>query len=247
MASRAPRVPDAPPTLAMTTGWPRCFCSDGANGRKMLSVSPPAAHGTIILIGRSGYAACTVHEVASAAAISSFFIPSSSKGAAMIRRSNAYLNDRTQRRSMRSFHHPERKSLRAPVAALRDCIASAARDERERFLLRHVGRGRGVAHDAAQVLDQDLTVAHRVHAGFDAASLPQRRAVADREDFRMPKRFAASRRRARSRARRWRARRSAARDRRRPGSEQRELEILPRAPETATKPGSIAVTAIPGR
>src|SRR5215211_6535383 len=38
----------------MTIGWPRCFCSSGARGRKMLSVSPPAAHGTIILIGRSG-------------------------------------------------------------------------------------------------------------------------------------------------------------------------------------------------
>src|SRR5215217_7497650 len=38
----------------MTIGWPRCFCSSGASGRKMLSVSPPAAHGTIILIGRSG-------------------------------------------------------------------------------------------------------------------------------------------------------------------------------------------------
>src|SRR6185295_1374285 len=41
----------------MTTGWPMCFCRSGATGRKMLSVSPPASHGTIILMGRSGYAA----------------------------------------------------------------------------------------------------------------------------------------------------------------------------------------------
>ena len=50
-------VPDAPPILAMTTGWPMCFWNSTANGRKMLSVSPPAAHGTIILMGRSGYCA----------------------------------------------------------------------------------------------------------------------------------------------------------------------------------------------
>ena len=50
-------VPDAPPTLATTTGWPRCFWNSTANGRKILSVSPPAAHGTIILMGRSGYCA----------------------------------------------------------------------------------------------------------------------------------------------------------------------------------------------
>src|SRR5215204_2352814 len=34
-----------------------CFWNSTANGRKMLSVSPPAAHGTIILMGRSGYCA----------------------------------------------------------------------------------------------------------------------------------------------------------------------------------------------
>src|SRR5690242_21886000 len=39
-----------------------CFCSNGANGRKMLSVSPPAAHGMIVLIARSGY--CAPAEVA---------------------------------------------------------------------------------------------------------------------------------------------------------------------------------------
>src|SRR4029079_14206571 len=41
----------------MTTGWPRFFCSRFANGRKITSVSPPAAHGTMILMARSGYSA----------------------------------------------------------------------------------------------------------------------------------------------------------------------------------------------
>ena len=57
LLSRAPTVPEAPDTWAITTGWPRCFCKSGARGRNMLSVSPPAAHGTIILTGRSGYSA----------------------------------------------------------------------------------------------------------------------------------------------------------------------------------------------
>ena len=57
IASLAPLVPDAPPTLAMTTVSPMCFCNCGAKGRKMLSVSPPAGHGTISLIGRSGHSA----------------------------------------------------------------------------------------------------------------------------------------------------------------------------------------------
>jgi len=44
-------------TLAMTTVCPRCFCSCCPNGRKIASVSPPAAHGTMSFTGRSGYAA----------------------------------------------------------------------------------------------------------------------------------------------------------------------------------------------
>jgi len=52
-AARA-AVPDAPVTLAMTTVWPRCFWSCWPNGRKIASVSPPAAHGTISFTGRSG-------------------------------------------------------------------------------------------------------------------------------------------------------------------------------------------------
>jgi Tol biopolymer transport system component len=38
----------------MTTGAPRCFCSCWPNGRKMASVSPPAAQGTMSFTGRSG-------------------------------------------------------------------------------------------------------------------------------------------------------------------------------------------------
>ena len=54
MASRAPTVPDAPAMLTMTTGFPSCFSMLPAITRWMASVSPPAAQGTIILIGLSG-------------------------------------------------------------------------------------------------------------------------------------------------------------------------------------------------
>jgi hypothetical protein len=54
LASRAPTVPEAPVMLTMTTGFPRCFSMLLAMTRQMASVSPPAAQGTIILIGRSG-------------------------------------------------------------------------------------------------------------------------------------------------------------------------------------------------
>jgi hypothetical protein len=50
----APRVPEAPPTFAITTVWPSGFWNSCANGRKMLSVSPPAAQGTMSLTGLSG-------------------------------------------------------------------------------------------------------------------------------------------------------------------------------------------------
>ncbi len=43
----------------------------GASGRKRLSVSPPAAHGTISLTGRSGYAANDAEAASAAAAPSS--------------------------------------------------------------------------------------------------------------------------------------------------------------------------------
>jgi hypothetical protein len=72
-------VPEAPPTFAITTVWPMCFCSSGAKGRKMLSVSPPAAQGTIIRIGRSGYAAWAAADASpSSITTTSFLIVSSS-------------------------------------------------------------------------------------------------------------------------------------------------------------------------
>ena len=44
----------APGLLSTTMGWPRCFSMALATTRLMTSVSPPAAHGIIILTGRSG-------------------------------------------------------------------------------------------------------------------------------------------------------------------------------------------------
>src|SRR5512134_676491 len=120
--------------LAITTVCPRCFCSSGLNGRKMLSVSPPAAHGTIRRTGRSGYAASVVMGTSAiATAMMNLFMRSSSKDAAILpeARHPAPVDAILQ--------PPQRAALRAPAAALRDDVARAAAQQQQRALLRHVG------------------------------------------------------------------------------------------------------------
>src|SRR5688572_7530261 len=83
------------------------------------------------------------------------------------------------------FPPPQRKSLCAPVAALRNRIPRAAGDERERFPLRNVGFERDVARDSPKVVGQGLAVPDSVNAGFRMRRFAQRRAVADCENFGM--------------------------------------------------------------
>src|SRR5580693_1683132 len=48
-------APDAPGWLMMTMVWPSDFASSEAVTRVTVSVEPPAAQGTIRLIGRDGF------------------------------------------------------------------------------------------------------------------------------------------------------------------------------------------------
>src|SRR5438105_8383093 len=52
-----PRLPPAPARLSTITFWPSDFDIVVARMRAMMSAGPPAANGTIMMIGRSGYAA----------------------------------------------------------------------------------------------------------------------------------------------------------------------------------------------
>jgi hypothetical protein len=53
-----PIEPDAPGWLTMTMVWPSAFSSSAAVTRVTWSVDPPAAQGTIRLIGRVGFHCC---------------------------------------------------------------------------------------------------------------------------------------------------------------------------------------------
>jgi hypothetical protein len=50
-----PIDPEAPGWLTTTIVWPSTFSSSAAVTRVIWSVEPPAAHGTIRLIGRVGF------------------------------------------------------------------------------------------------------------------------------------------------------------------------------------------------
>src|SRR5437870_13778981 len=58
-------APDAPGWLTMTIVWPSCFSISAAATRVTWSVEPPAAHGTMRLIGRVGFH-CAIAGVARA-------------------------------------------------------------------------------------------------------------------------------------------------------------------------------------
>ena len=49
-----PNVPEAPPMFSMMTLCPSVTCMRWARMRAIVSVGPPAAAGTIIVIGREG-------------------------------------------------------------------------------------------------------------------------------------------------------------------------------------------------
>jgi hypothetical protein len=49
-----PIAPTAPPTFSTMTDWPRSRLNWSAARRPMMSVLPPGAKGTTILIGREG-------------------------------------------------------------------------------------------------------------------------------------------------------------------------------------------------
>ena len=53
-----PMMVDAPGLLRMTIGCPSCFSAARASTRAVWSVLPPGAHGTIMVIGRSGKREC---------------------------------------------------------------------------------------------------------------------------------------------------------------------------------------------
>ena len=55
MALRVPIEPDAPGWLTTTTFWPSAFSISAAVTRVTWSVEPPAAHGTMMVIGFSGF------------------------------------------------------------------------------------------------------------------------------------------------------------------------------------------------
>ncbi len=55
MAFLVPTEPEAPGWFITTIFWPRCFSSSAAVTRETWSVEPPGAHGTISVIGRSGF------------------------------------------------------------------------------------------------------------------------------------------------------------------------------------------------
>src|SRR5882757_752021 len=64
-----PMVVEAPGWLMMTIGWPRPASAALASTRAVWSVLPPAVHGTIMVIGFSGYSAwATLEPNATAAA-----------------------------------------------------------------------------------------------------------------------------------------------------------------------------------
>src|SRR5262245_37406926 len=52
-----PVVPPAPATFSTMIGWPSVFCIYSPTMRAIVSVGPPAANGTIMVIGLSGYSA----------------------------------------------------------------------------------------------------------------------------------------------------------------------------------------------
>ena len=54
MARVAPVVPPAPTTFSITICWPSVFDMLSATIRATMSVGPPAANGTIMVIGRAG-------------------------------------------------------------------------------------------------------------------------------------------------------------------------------------------------
>src|SRR5215469_18113899 len=48
-------VPPAPVTFSTMTGWPSELFIRSANTRPIVSVTPPTANGTTIMMGRDGY------------------------------------------------------------------------------------------------------------------------------------------------------------------------------------------------
>jgi hypothetical protein len=65
-----PIEPDAPGWFRITTFWPSAFSISAAVTRVTWSVEPPAAHGTMIVMGLSGFhcaAAGTATAIASPA------------------------------------------------------------------------------------------------------------------------------------------------------------------------------------
>src|SRR3989338_2727407 len=67
-SSVIPSVVAAPGLLTITIGWPRVFSAAWARARPVRSVLPPGPHGTISVIGRSGYSARAARGVAASAA-----------------------------------------------------------------------------------------------------------------------------------------------------------------------------------
>jgi hypothetical protein len=54
-AAEAPTVPPAPARFSISTRLPNCVSSWAASGRANASVPPPAANGTMKVIGLSGH------------------------------------------------------------------------------------------------------------------------------------------------------------------------------------------------
>ncbi len=64
-----PSMPPAPPTFSTSTGWPSSTRKPSATIRAITSLDPPAAKGTINVIGRVGQSSARVAKVAASNAV----------------------------------------------------------------------------------------------------------------------------------------------------------------------------------
>ena len=80
-----PIEPDAPGWLTMTTFWPSAFSISAAVTRVTWSVEPPAAHGTMMVIGFVGF------QVACAEAGAAASASAAASAARQARRAGAWL------------------------------------------------------------------------------------------------------------------------------------------------------------
>src|SRR5260221_7399073 len=76
-ATSTPMVPSAPGLLSITTGWPRRVPSLSATTRARLSTPPPAAYGTTMWTGLSGYSALADNDSANPTVARSIFMRAS--------------------------------------------------------------------------------------------------------------------------------------------------------------------------